>query len=148
MPTYMGQAYGRMHGVLVEQACSRATDKHDSNLRTGWVSMPTDPATMPRGEVPVGYACPHIRQACQVVECWRGKHAHRLGKHARWWSAGGVSMPTDPATMPRGEVPVGYACPHIRQACQVVECWRGKHAHRLGKHARWWSAGRVSMPTD
>ena len=70
-------------GVLVEQACSRATDKHDSNLRTGWVSMPTDPATMPRGEVPVGYACPHIRQACQVVECWWGKHAHRLGKHAR-----------------------------------------------------------------
>ena len=36
-----------------------------------------------------------------------GKHAHRSGKHAMWWNAGGVSMPTDPASMPCGGMLAG-----------------------------------------
>ena len=105
----------------------------------GWVSMPTDQASMPCDGVPVGYTCPQIRQACHVVECQLGKHAHRSGKHAMWWSASWVSMPTDQASMPCDGVPVGYTCPQIRQACHVVECWLSKHAHRAGEHAMGWS---------
>ena len=54
-----------------------------------------------------------------MVEFWLGKHAHRSGKHAMWWSDQWVSMPPD------------------RQACNVV--WLGKYAHRAGKHAMGWS---------
>ena len=37
------------------------------------------------------------------------KHAHRSSKHARWWNAGGVSMPTDPASMPCDEMLAGVS---------------------------------------
>ena len=53
------------------------------------------------------------------VVCRMGKHAHRSGKHAMWWSDRWVSMPED------------------KQACHVV--WLGKYAHRAGKHAMGWS---------
>ena len=40
-------------------------------------------------------------------EIRKGKHAHRAGKHAMWWSAGWVSMPTEQASMPCDGVLVG-----------------------------------------
>ena len=63
-----------------------------------------------------------------------GKHAHRSGKHAIWWSSGWVSMPTDQASMPCDGVLNGQACHQIRQACHVKECV-------MDKHATWWRAG-------